>query len=170
MAEHSVDGRVLSLEPDLSRCLVEEVESTNRDAEATQSGGPLRWTRCPSAPLPRALARRRGVRARPGHGRRRSRQRDGGGWRALAPATGWRPWVVRRTRSTRTSSPACSRRTATAERRPGQDADLLVVNTCAFIEAAREESIGTVLELAGAKKDGAKLAVTGCMAERYGPN
>jgi ribosomal protein S12 methylthiotransferase len=44
----------------------------------------------------------------------------------------------------------------------------VVVNTCAFIEAAREESIGTVLELAAAKKQGAKLVVTGCMAERYG--
>ena len=45
----------------------------------------------------------------------------------------------------------------------------MVVNTCAFIDAAREESIGAVLELAGAKKRGAKLAVTGCLAERYGP-
>ena len=45
---------------------------------------------------------------------------------------------------------------------------MLVVNTCAFIEAAREESIGAVLELAGAKKQGATLTVTGCMAERYG--
>ena len=52
-------------------------------------------------------------------------------------------------------------------RRPDK-ADLLVVNTCAFIEAAREESIGAVLELAGAKKQGATLTVTGCMAERYG--
>jgi ribosomal protein S12 methylthiotransferase len=50
-----------------------------------------------------------------------------------------------------------------------EEADLLVVNTCAFIEAAREESIGVVLELAGAKREGAKLAVTGCLAERYGP-
>ena len=53
-------------------------------------------------------------------------------------------------------------------RRRPEEADLLVVNTCAFIEAAREESIGVVLELAGAKKAGAKLAVTGCLAERYG--
>ena len=53
--------------------------------------------------------------------------------------------------------------------RRAEDADLLVVNTCAFIEAAREESIGVVLELAGAKKAGARLAVTGCLAERYGP-
>ncbi|HXW82066.1 MAG TPA: MiaB/RimO family radical SAM methylthiotransferase [Acidimicrobiales bacterium] len=48
------------------------------------------------------------------------------------------------------------------------NADLLVVNTCAFIEAAREESIGAVLQLAGSKKRDARLTVTGCMAERYG--
>ncbi len=48
------------------------------------------------------------------------------------------------------------------------EADLVVANTCAFIEAAREESIETVLELADAKHEGARLVVTGCMAERYG--
>ena len=48
------------------------------------------------------------------------------------------------------------------------DADLVVANTCAFIEAAREESIETVLDLADRKADGARLVVTGCMAERYG--
>jgi ribosomal protein S12 methylthiotransferase len=47
-------------------------------------------------------------------------------------------------------------------------ADLVVVNTCAFIEAARQESIDTVLALSGQRKDGAKVVVTGCMAERYG--
>ncbi len=47
-------------------------------------------------------------------------------------------------------------------------ADLVVVNTCAFIEAARQESIDTVLALTGNKKKGAKVVVTGCMAERYG--
>jgi ribosomal protein S12 methylthiotransferase len=47
-------------------------------------------------------------------------------------------------------------------------ADLVVANTCAFIEAAREESIETVLELADQKREGARLVVTGCMAERYG--
>src|SRR2546423_863268 len=47
-------------------------------------------------------------------------------------------------------------------------ADLVVVNTCAFIEAARQESIDTVLALADARKGGARLVVTGCMAERYG--
>jgi ribosomal protein S12 methylthiotransferase len=48
-----------------------------------------------------------------------------------------------------------------------ETADLVVVNTCAFIEAAREESIETVLTLAGQKAAGAKLVVTGCLAERY---
>jgi ribosomal protein S12 methylthiotransferase len=47
-------------------------------------------------------------------------------------------------------------------------ADLVVVNTCAFIEEARQESIDTVLALADRKADGAELVVTGCLAERYG--
>jgi len=48
------------------------------------------------------------------------------------------------------------------------DADLVVVNTCAFVEEARQESIDVVLALGDARKDGARLVVTGCMAERYG--
>jgi ribosomal protein S12 methylthiotransferase len=48
------------------------------------------------------------------------------------------------------------------------DADLVVVNTCAFIEAARRESIDTVLALSDARRPGARLVVTGCLAERYG--
>jgi ribosomal protein S12 methylthiotransferase len=48
------------------------------------------------------------------------------------------------------------------------EADLVVVNTCAFIEAARQESIDTVLALSDARRDGARLVVTGCLAERYG--
>jgi ribosomal protein S12 methylthiotransferase len=48
------------------------------------------------------------------------------------------------------------------------EADLVVVNTCAFIESARQESIDTVLELADRRRPGARLVVTGCMAERYG--
>jgi ribosomal protein S12 methylthiotransferase len=47
-------------------------------------------------------------------------------------------------------------------------ADLVVVNTCAFVEAARQESIETVLSLAEVRRDGARLVVTGCLAERYG--
>jgi ribosomal protein S12 methylthiotransferase len=49
-----------------------------------------------------------------------------------------------------------------------RSADLVVANTCAFIEAAREESIETVLALADVKQKGSRLVVTGCMAERYG--
>ena len=48
------------------------------------------------------------------------------------------------------------------------EADLVVVNTCAFIEAARQESIDVALALAETKRTGAKLVLTGCMAERYG--
>jgi ribosomal protein S12 methylthiotransferase len=47
-------------------------------------------------------------------------------------------------------------------------ADLVVVNTCAFVEAARQESIDTTLALSDRRRDGARLVVTGCMAERYG--
>ena len=50
---------------------------------------------------------------------------------------------------------------------PGE-ADLVVVNTCAFIEAAREESIETILELHRLRKPGSRLVVTGCLAERSG--
>jgi ribosomal protein S12 methylthiotransferase len=48
-------------------------------------------------------------------------------------------------------------------------ADVLIVNTCAFIDSAKQESIDTILEMAQHKKDGAcrRLVVTGCMAERY---
>ena len=47
-------------------------------------------------------------------------------------------------------------------------ADLVVVNTCAFIDEARKESIETILALEDQRKQGARLVVTGCMAERYG--
>ena len=47
-------------------------------------------------------------------------------------------------------------------------ADLVVVNTCAFIDEARKESIDTILMLEDRRKEGARLVVTGCMAERYG--
>jgi ribosomal protein S12 methylthiotransferase len=49
------------------------------------------------------------------------------------------------------------------------EADLVVVNTCAFIEPARAESIETILALAEERRPGSRLVVTGCMAERYGP-
>ena len=47
-------------------------------------------------------------------------------------------------------------------------ADLVVVNTCAFIDDARRESIDTILALDEQRRDGSRLVVTGCMAERYG--
>src|SRR5688572_32861727 len=48
-------------------------------------------------------------------------------------------------------------------------ADVLVVNTCAFIDRAKQESIDTILEMAELKKQaaGRRLIVTGCLAERY---
>src|SRR5688572_1134298 len=53
--------------------------------------------------------------------------------------------------------------------RDAAEADVLVVNTCAFIDKAKQESIDTILEMAEHKKTGAcqRLIVTGCMAERY---
>ena len=47
-------------------------------------------------------------------------------------------------------------------------ADVVVVNTCAFIEEARQESIDTLLTLDDRRKRSSRLVVTGCMAERYG--
>lgn len=49
------------------------------------------------------------------------------------------------------------------------DADVIVVNTCGFIEPAKRESIDTILEMAEYKKDGRaqKLVVAGCLVERY---
>ena len=46
---------------------------------------------------------------------------------------------------------------------------MLVVNTCAFIDSAKQESIDAILEMAQHKKDGTaqRLIVTGCLAERY---
>jgi ribosomal protein S12 methylthiotransferase len=47
-------------------------------------------------------------------------------------------------------------------------ADVVIVNTCAFIDRAKQESIDTILEMAEKKKaTGARLVVTGCLAERY---
>jgi ribosomal protein S12 methylthiotransferase len=47
-------------------------------------------------------------------------------------------------------------------------ADVIVVNTCAFIDAAKEESVDTILEMAQHKKQAkSKLVVTGCLAQRY---
>jgi len=49
------------------------------------------------------------------------------------------------------------------------DAEVIVVNTCAFIDKAKQESVDAILEMAQHKKGGAcrRLIVTGCLAERY---
>src|SRR5919109_4662046 len=51
-----------------------------------------------------------------------------------------------------------------------EEADCLIVNTCAFIDRAREESVTTILELAQLKDRGRAraLVVTGCLTQRYG--
>jgi ribosomal protein S12 methylthiotransferase len=53
--------------------------------------------------------------------------------------------------------------------RDAESADVLIVNTCAFIDKAKQESIDTILEMAEHKKTGqcTRLVVTGCLAERY---
>ena len=50
-----------------------------------------------------------------------------------------------------------------------EDADVIVVNTCSFIESAQQESINTILEMAGHKTEGKakKLVVAGCLVERF---
>ncbi len=50
-----------------------------------------------------------------------------------------------------------------------QDADVIVVNTCSFIDPAKQESVDTILEMAEFKKTGKaqKLIVAGCLVERY---
>ena len=50
-----------------------------------------------------------------------------------------------------------------------EDADIVVVNTCGFIDAAKEESVNTILEMVERKEAGAlsKVVVTGCLSQRY---
>lgn len=50
-----------------------------------------------------------------------------------------------------------------------KDAEVIVINTCGFIESAKKEAIDTILEMAEYKKNGncKKLIVTGCLVERY---
>lgn len=49
-----------------------------------------------------------------------------------------------------------------------QDADIIIINTCGFIDSAKKESINTILEFAGLKQKGdKKLVVIGCLAQRY---
>src|SRR5580704_7406757 len=50
-----------------------------------------------------------------------------------------------------------------------EDADVIVVNTCSFIESAQQESVNTILEMVGHKTSGRvkKLVVAGCLVERF---
>ena len=50
------------------------------------------------------------------------------------------------------------------------DADTLIINTCGFIDAAKEESVNTIIEAAQLKEQGRlkTLVVAGCLSERYG--
>src|ERR1700674_2089852 len=50
-----------------------------------------------------------------------------------------------------------------------EDADVIVVNTCSFIESAQQESVNTILEMARHKTSGRakKLVVAGCLVERF---
>src|SRR3984893_17517999 len=49
------------------------------------------------------------------------------------------------------------------------DAEILIVNTCSFIDPAKQESIDTIIEMGAHKKSGRarKLIVAGCLVERY---
>ena len=53
-----------------------------------------------------------------------------------------------------------------------EDAGIVIINTCGFIDNAKEESIDTILEYARAKEEGKieRLIVTGCLSERYKPD
>ena len=48
-----------------------------------------------------------------------------------------------------------------------EDASLVVVNTCGFIEAAKEESVNEILARVAERPKGQKLAVSGCLSQRY---
>ncbi|SFV53170.1 Ribosomal protein S12p Asp88 (E. coli) methylthiotransferase [hydrothermal vent metagenome] len=48
-----------------------------------------------------------------------------------------------------------------------EEADVIIVNTCGFIDAAKEESINTILSLDDARKEDSLLVMAGCLSERY---
>lgn len=47
------------------------------------------------------------------------------------------------------------------------EADYIIINTCSFINAAKEESIDAIFDMINQKKEGAKIIVSGCLAQRY---
>ncbi|MBF1185930.1 MAG: 30S ribosomal protein S12 methylthiotransferase RimO, partial [[Eubacterium] sulci] len=48
-----------------------------------------------------------------------------------------------------------------------EDADIIMVNTCGFINDAKKESIEHIFEMSERRKDGGKLVVSGCLSQRY---
>ena len=48
-----------------------------------------------------------------------------------------------------------------------KECDLIIINTCGFIQSAKEEAIDTIFECLNSKKNGAKILVTGCLSQRY---
>ena len=48
-----------------------------------------------------------------------------------------------------------------------ENADVIIINTCGFIESAKQESIQTIFHASSNRKRGALLVVSGCLAERY---
>ncbi len=48
-----------------------------------------------------------------------------------------------------------------------ENADIIIVNTCGFIESAKQEAINTILDVIEYKNNGAKIVVTGCLVQRY---
>lgn len=47
------------------------------------------------------------------------------------------------------------------------EADVIIINTCGFISAAKQESINTILEASSKRKEGALLVASGCLSQRY---
>ena len=47
------------------------------------------------------------------------------------------------------------------------EADIIIVNTCGFIDSAKEEAINTIVDVLEFKENGAKIIVTGCLVQRY---
>lgn len=47
------------------------------------------------------------------------------------------------------------------------ECDLIIINTCGFIESAKQEALDTIFECINTKKEGAKIVVTGCLSQRY---
>src|SRR5438105_9113675 len=64
-----------------------------------------------------------------------------------------------------------ARKFAVDHDKDASDAATVVINTCGFIEEAKQESINTILQFAEAKKQGLveRVFVTGCLSERYKP-